>query len=60
MTHEEKQKIREAIERPHSWFPDDFEFARKIGSRFAREDELPAAEERQTFGSQKPSLKETR
>jgi hypothetical protein len=58
MTPTEKEKVREAIERPHSWFPDDFEFARKIGSRCAREDRLPDAEERQIFGSRKLFLKE--
>jgi hypothetical protein len=42
-----------------TWFPEDMEMALKVcRSRFAREDQLPAAEERQTFGSQKPSLKE--
>lgn len=53
-----REKIREAIERPHSWFPDQWEMAVKIGSAFGGEDQLPAAEERQTFGSQKLFLKE--
>jgi hypothetical protein len=60
MTPPEKQKLREAIERPHSWFPDQYEWALKMAALARGEDRLPDAEERQIFGSRKLFLKEER